>query len=108
MNKLSALSKLSNAYHYLLSTPIDVGDAIAVTELADKFGYIRRSLRIGDLKPQSKDAGRADFEKYIYLAYGAKHKQPWGILERVGEGYLDLYIQLRWEGWQACLTHKLS
>ena len=54
MNRLSALSKLANAYHYLLSIPIDVGDAIAVTELADKFGYIRRSLRIGDLKPQSK------------------------------------------------------
>ena len=52
--------------------------------------------------------GRADFEKYIYLAYGSKHTQPWGIIERSGEGYLDLYTQLRWEGWQACMTSKLS
>ena len=46
---------------------------------------------------------RADFEKYIYLAYGNTHKQPWGILERSGEGYLDLYTQRRWEGWQAAI-----
>ena len=51
--------------------------------------------------------GRADFEKYIYLAYGSNNNiQPWGIIERSGEGYLDLYTQLRWEGWQACMSYN--
>lgn len=46
----------------------------------------------------------ADFEEYIYRTYGSTHKQPWDILERSKEGYLDLYTQLRWEGWQACMS----
>jgi hypothetical protein len=50
-----------------------------------------------------KPMHRADFEKYIYLAYGSAHRQPWGIIERAGEGYLDLYTQRRWEGWKAAL-----
>jgi hypothetical protein len=50
--------------------------------------------------------GREDFEKCIYLAYGPVHKQPWNILQRNGDGYLDLYVQLRWEGWQLCMSNK--
>ena len=46
---------------------------------------------------------RADFEKYIYLTYSSRHRQPWGIIEREGEGYLDLYTQRRWEGWKAAI-----
>jgi hypothetical protein len=51
MNKLNALSKLANAYHYVLAGNGD-GETAAVLE--DKFGYIRRSLRIEDLAPQAK------------------------------------------------------
>ena len=52
MNKLSALSKLANAFHYLHTQNVHEGLEI----LANKFGYIRRSLRIEDLKPAKADA----------------------------------------------------
>lgn len=52
MNKLNALSKLANAFHY-------IQDSITTTETLDildyKFNHIRRSLRIEDLKPAPKD-----------------------------------------------------
>ena len=52
MNKLTALSKLAGAYHYLLqSNPYDS----SIDELASKFHYVRRSLSIEDLKPAPKD-----------------------------------------------------
>jgi hypothetical protein len=60
MNKLTALSKLANAYHYLndsMERMADYGhDIEAQHTLFDKFGYIRRSLSIDDLKPQPKSA----------------------------------------------------
>ena len=56
MNKLIALSKLATAYHYLINKPADYGDTLALEELDEKFGYIRRGLRIADLKPALKDA----------------------------------------------------
>ena len=51
---------------------------------------------------------REEFEKYITSVYGPTHEQPWSIIEHSGEGYLDLYTQRRWEGWQAaCMNNKL-
>ena len=47
MNKLAALSKLANAFHYLKDQDRHEGMNI----LAHKFGYLRRSLRIEDLMP---------------------------------------------------------
>jgi hypothetical protein len=52
MNKLTALSKLASAYHDQFAQPTDTQDTLDV--LNDKFGYIRRSLSIEDLKPQPK------------------------------------------------------
>ena len=50
MNKLTAPSKLANAYHHLeQSDALDNRDA--TEEIKAVFGYIRRSLRIEDLKP---------------------------------------------------------
>ena len=57
MNKLTALSKLANAYHHLMGLPKEkwfTSDYAAADTLADKFGYIRRSMSIEDLKPQPK------------------------------------------------------
>ena len=60
MNKLTALSKLASAYHTLVdSAPVSTtgasaGDSEALTELLQKFNWIRRSLRIDDQKPQPK------------------------------------------------------
>jgi hypothetical protein len=51
MNKLTALSKLASAYHYLFPTG---AEQEALNVLSDKFGYIRRSLSIEDLKTQPK------------------------------------------------------
>jgi len=57
MNKLTALSKLSNAYWELRkSVPISEDVCEAMMVLEDMFGRIRRSLRIEDLKPQPKCA----------------------------------------------------
>ena len=47
MNKLTALSKLANAFHYLKDQDRHEG----MNVLAHKFGYLRRSLRIEDLMP---------------------------------------------------------
>jgi hypothetical protein len=47
--KLEALAILSKAYHYLLGKE---GPNEATHTIADKFGYIRRSLRIEDLTPK--------------------------------------------------------
>jgi hypothetical protein len=51
MNKLTALSKLASAFHHLY-----VSDAPqnALDVLSDKFHYLRRSLTIMELAPQSK------------------------------------------------------
>jgi hypothetical protein len=56
MNKLTGLSKLSNAYWELRkSVPISEDVCEAMMVLEDMFGRIRRSLRIEDLKPQPRD-----------------------------------------------------
>ena len=52
MNKLTALSKLANAFHNLNDTGRSGSDAQKTIE--EMFGYIRRSLRIEDLAPQPK------------------------------------------------------
>jgi hypothetical protein len=49
MNKLTALSKLANAYHHLVSN--NLGDVDAQIIINENFHRIRRSLRIEDLKP---------------------------------------------------------
>lgn len=60
MNKLTALSKLANAWLYLVKFGSEndgltaLPDALVI--LNDKFGYIRRSMAIEDLAPQPKDA----------------------------------------------------
>jgi hypothetical protein len=54
MTKLTALSKLANAYHYIV--PNNLGNLDAQTVINDKFHYIRRSLHIQDLKPQPRCA----------------------------------------------------
>lgn len=51
MNKLTALSKLANAWHYLLEQDT-VDDSLDL--VGKQFHYIRRSLRLADLKPQAK------------------------------------------------------
>ena len=53
MNKLTALSRLSSAYWYIRDT---YGNGETSNVLEDKFGYIRRSLNLEDLKPAPKDA----------------------------------------------------
>jgi hypothetical protein len=53
MNKLTALSKLANAYHYLFPT---AAPQEALSMLSDKFHYIRRSTTLLDLAPQGKCA----------------------------------------------------
>lgn len=44
---------------------------------------------------------RKAFEKWILKT--RKQTQPWGLTElnHAGDGYLDLYTQKQWEGWQA-------
>jgi len=54
MNRLTALSKLANAYHDQLAQHGCMSEAVAILE--EKFGYIRRSLTLQDLKPQPKNA----------------------------------------------------
>lgn len=56
MDKLTALSKLASAYHYLVNyAPVSsIGDSNALWEIQSAFGYVRRSLYIEDLKPQPK------------------------------------------------------
>lgn len=51
MNKLTALSKLASAYHYIAERSPN-GETVAI--IAEKFGYIRRSLRLEDLMPQPR------------------------------------------------------
>ncbi len=51
MNKLTALSKLANAYHYLFPT---FAPQEALNVLSDKFHYVRRSMILDDLRPQPK------------------------------------------------------
>lgn len=57
MNKLTALSKLASAYWdiYNRTSLMDEATADAMLLIEDNFGYIRRSLRIEDLKPQPKN-----------------------------------------------------
>lgn len=62
MNKLSALSKLANAYYHIVpqaypmlpGTMEDRSNFATTQLLYDKFNYVRRSLRIEDLAPQPK------------------------------------------------------
>ena len=58
MNKLTALSKLAGAYHYLFPPDVTVyaepADIEAIDTLAQRFHYIRRSLTLADLKPAPK------------------------------------------------------
>lgn len=54
LTKLTALSKLANAFNYLYPTGAPQN---ALDVLSDKFHYIRRSLRIEDLKPAKNDEG---------------------------------------------------
>jgi hypothetical protein len=57
-DKLTALSTLAHAFHYVVETyPAGSGGRGAMHILADKFGYIRRSLRIEDLKPVKCNEG---------------------------------------------------
>ena len=51
MTKLSALSKLANAYYYLFPSE---APQEALNVLSDKFHYIRRSLILDDLRPAPK------------------------------------------------------
>lgn len=57
MNKLTALSKLANAYLTLKADrtagekSLSLADADALSAIDYNFGYIRRSLRIEDLAP---------------------------------------------------------
>jgi hypothetical protein len=44
---------------------------------------------------------RQQFEAFIHATYGPDHKQPWPLCTRHLDGYLDLNVQLRWEGWKA-------
>jgi hypothetical protein len=50
MNKLTALSKLANAYWHQGGP----AGSSATSMLEEKFGYIRRSMTLEDLKPQPK------------------------------------------------------
>ena len=52
--KLEALKTLSQAYYYLLGKE---GPNEATHTLADRFGYLRRSLRIEDLAPTNSAEG---------------------------------------------------
>jgi len=45
---------------------------------------------------------RTTFERWILGT--RKQTQPFGLIERSGEGYFDLYTQKHWEGWQAALA----
>jgi hypothetical protein len=51
MTKLTALSKLANAYHYLFPTE---APQESLNVLSDKFHHIRRSLILDDLRPVPK------------------------------------------------------
>jgi hypothetical protein len=53
MNKLTALSKLANAYYYLFTTD---APQEALNLLSDKFHYTRRNLMLLDLAPKPKCA----------------------------------------------------
>lgn len=44
---------------------------------------------------------RERFEKWILAT--EEQTQPFGLVERNGEGYLDLYTQKKWAGWKAAL-----
>ena len=47
------------------------------------------------------ESSRSAFEYWVLKT--RVQTQPWSLIERSssGEGYLDLYTQKRWEGWQA-------
>jgi hypothetical protein len=52
LTKLDALRILASAYHYLDATILlDSAGVEAFITLEHAFGYVRRSLRIHDLKP---------------------------------------------------------
>ena len=55
MNKLTALSKLAGAYHYVFPPDATLqateADKETIDILASRFHYIRRSLRLSHLKP---------------------------------------------------------
>lgn len=42
---------------------------------------------------------REQFEAWVLRT--RIQSQPFGLVERSGEGYLDLYTQKEWQGWQA-------
>jgi len=56
ITKLDALRILGNAYHYLLDSPVRLGEDFAISILVDKFHHVRRSLTLMDLEPQPKSA----------------------------------------------------
>ena len=43
---------------------------------------------------------RKAFEKWVNKRCMKIH--PWPLCERSGEGYLDLYTDVRWTAWKAC------
>ncbi len=45
---------------------------------------------------------RPQFEAWILAT--RKQTQPFGLTERSGEGYLDLYTEKHWQGWKAALA----
>lgn len=51
MNRLEALKTLARAYWHIRTTQQTAGDIEAALVLEDKFGYIRRSLTLTDIKP---------------------------------------------------------
>jgi hypothetical protein len=52
MNKLSALSKLANAYHYVVKERSN--EIETIDTLSSRFHYVRRSLSLQDLLPAPK------------------------------------------------------
>jgi hypothetical protein len=54
MNKLTALSKMANAWYYLF--PTDAGQD-ALDLLSAKFHHVRRSMTLMDLAPKKETEG---------------------------------------------------
>jgi hypothetical protein len=49
---------------------------------------------------------RQAFEDHIKteVAAGNLLLNAWPLLERVDDGYLDLYVSHRWQSWKACCS----
>src|SRR5277367_2684900 len=70
------------------------------TKLVSRSEVVELIYKIaGNKAPSGQNEQHAQFEKWVLKT--RKHTQPFGLTKRARDGYLDLYTELQWQGWQA-------